>query len=66
MRRRTSWGVVSLLLLTYAHAAGAAESAQGSSIRSDSATLRRLAQGFRAAEPLIAQSIESALRKSGS
>jgi len=29
MRRRTSWGLVSLLLLSYAPAAGAAESAQG-------------------------------------
>jgi len=29
MRRRTSWGLVSLLLLSYAHAAGAAESTQG-------------------------------------
>jgi len=29
MPRRTSWGVVSLLLLSYAHAAVAAESAQG-------------------------------------
>lgn len=29
MRRRTSWGLVSLLVLSYAYAAGAAESTQG-------------------------------------